>query len=448
MLIGRLRPGERKRTNFTWRLRTWFVEWIWYRVVTNLGTMLWEENGPVTIALMRALGARVSWTADVVMLAIFSPVEADLIEIEGLAQVSGIAMSCLDATGVYKPVRIGKRAQVGMRTRLGAGVVVEEDAVVGHQTLVPEDSVVRSGSVAFGSSVFSSSGNIDADFRDRGPKTNTYLFGGSIVMLTRVLLLLLFGFVSLIPAYELGVLVFYGKASFFKSRFYRSGYRVRGERLQVWQPPMDRDAALLLVGPIALVAYASISFVLRAWQWLTMGDWKYPSNLSRFPSVVTATYLNYQETSACVYPHVMGLIRGGRLANLYMRFFGATVGETAFINNTYFMEPPLLTIGEEAVVDDGSVNIAHVLAHGRIRFEAKVIEQGAILHPFSITWAGSQVPRGVILGPRAQLAEKTKQGSAAYFPPGSYVQGCPANDYSGEYYKVHGHFPLKSSTSP
>ncbi|KAJ8612670.1 hypothetical protein CTAYLR_002127 [Chrysophaeum taylorii] len=80
LLIGRLRPGMRKSTDLTWRLRTWFVEWIWYRVLLSFGAMLWQENGLISVALMKALGMRAHYTASMATLSFFSPVEADLIE--------------------------------------------------------------------------------------------------------------------------------------------------------------------------------------------------------------------------------------------------------------------------------------------------------------------------------------------------------------------------------
>ncbi|KAJ8612671.1 hypothetical protein CTAYLR_002128 [Chrysophaeum taylorii] len=146
LLIGRLRPGMRKSTDLTWRLRTWFVEWIWYRVLLSFGAMLWQENGLISVALMKAL-----------------------------------------------------------------------------------------------------------------------------------------------------VRLLYRKANYFKSDYYNNGFRVSATgRVQPWRPPVARTYALPLVGPIALVAYASMTVVFRAWQRLILCDWKDARNFTPFQNFA---YMDYQETS-------------------------------------------------------------------------------------------------------------------------------------------------------
>ena len=37
ILVGRRVAGHRVPTDWTWRLRTWFLEWIWYRILGNIG---------------------------------------------------------------------------------------------------------------------------------------------------------------------------------------------------------------------------------------------------------------------------------------------------------------------------------------------------------------------------------------------------------------------------
>jgi len=115
-----------------------------------------------------------------------------------------------------------------------------------------------------------------------------------------------------------------------------------------------------------------------------------------------------------------------------MRFFGAQVAQSAFINTTYFNEAPLVTISADAVVDDHSPILAHVLAHGSLIFQESVVGRGAILHPVSVTWAGDVVPDGVIFGPKTQLGlggQRVYKTSRA----GSYMQGCPAQDHTELY---------------
>ena len=116
------------------------------------------------------------------------------------------------------------------------------------------------------------------------------------------------------------------------------------------------------------------------------------------------------------------LFRGSRLANAYMRFFGARVHYDAFVNNRFFTDPPLLELNARCVVDDGNKNAAHVFEDGTLRFAPKRVGPNAILHPHGVTWAGDIVPPGVVLGPCAQLHGGAPPGSAA----GAHLQGCPA----------------------
>ena len=126
----------------------------------------------------------------------------------------------------------------------------------------------------------------------------------------------------------------------------------------------------------------------------------------------------------------MALLRGTFLAVLYMRFFGADVASSAYANCANFYEPPLLTIGPDAIIDEHGINLAHVYEHGNLFFRRKTIGKGVVLHPVSITWAGDVVPDGVILGPRGQFG---KGASRHVVPPGTVLQGCPARDYTGLY---------------
>ncbi|KAJ8599655.1 hypothetical protein CTAYLR_005401 [Chrysophaeum taylorii] len=207
ILIGRLHPGSSVRHDWTWRLRTWFLEWIWYRIVFGFGSLLWEETGLVSTLLMKALGMRV-WF------------------------------------------------------------------VYGNHCNYVLFLARRSGS-----------------YRDRRWHAHFYV----------------------------AVLVFYDMAHFYKSDYYEDGFRVRGGRIQVWRPPVERTSALLLVGPIALMAYASMAIAYRAWQWVVLRDWKIDTYA---PFYFQVAYLEYQHTTNAINRHTLALLRGSRLTNVSIRVHG------------------------------------------------------------------------------------------------------------------------------
>ena len=422
ILVGRRVAGDRVPTNWTWR--TWFLEWIWYRILLTVGAWIWEENGVVSIALLRVLGANVAWTAKLAHTFFVTPGEADLIDVGANAVTSGFTTSCQGNDGVWKRITLEAGCQIGLRSRVNAGVVVQRGAVVGHQTIVPEDVTVETGTTMFADRVFTSHHRQERE----QPSGLYYLV---IQPGLRIVAIVLLGFVALIPAYELGILLFYGRPNYCTSTFYERGFKVQSN-VQLWRPPVNRTVALLVVGPIGLVALASIAVVFRMYQWIVLGDWK-----SERSTLFKYVHMEYQETSIRVNSYVMAFLRGTPLAVAYMRFFGADVAASACVYSSYFGEPPLLTIGPDAVIDDRSPNFAHVYEHGNLVFRRKVIGPNAILHPVAITWAGDVVPPGVILGPRGQLAKhlhhhhKNNPTAVGHpYRPGTFLQGCPARDYT------------------
>ena len=431
LLTWRQLPGSRIPTDWSWKLRTWVVEWMWYRLMENVGWTCWEENGIVSIALMRALGAKVAWDTNVAYTFFFTPVEADLIEIKSGAVTSGFNASCEGADGVWKTITLDVKAQVGLRSRLHAGVVVGRGAVVGHQTIVPEDVMIKARRASFADRMFitpeKTKKSDDDDDDDEKKKNFNGIARYAIQPGLRLLNIVLLGFVALIPAYELGCLVFYGLLpNYCTSNFYNRGFEISNDDIHVWEPPVNRTLALLFVGPIGLVALASIALVFRVYQWLILGDFRTERRLKS--RLFKLLYMEYQGTAFHVNAYIMALLRGTPLAVAYMRFFGADVSWSALINSTYFFEPALLDIGPDVVIDDRSTNVAHVYEHGRLVFRRKVIGTGAICHPGSVTWAGDVVPDGVILGPRGQLGNETSS-----YGPGTFLQGCPARDYTDLY---------------
>ncbi|KAJ8613878.1 hypothetical protein CTAYLR_008678 [Chrysophaeum taylorii] len=336
-------------------MRAWFVDYFWHRIVVRLSGLLFQGNGLATNGLLRALGVDVDWSARFVSAEAVSASEADVITVEARAQISQCVVSCLTAASSYAPVRIGRDAEVGLDAYLEAGTVIGEDSVVGQQTLA--SGIVPPGSVKLGKITFRRRQS------SRGTGNNSTKNGGGggdlrlalVPFVSRTLLLALFGFVALIPSYELAVLVLFGSSNFYEDQDYLSGANEDGSR---WTPPVDRNLGLLCIGPISLVAFACMSLVCRLWTYLVFGNFRRLDGTSRW---VFEAFHEYQFMIIYAsHKFAMPLLQGSRLAVAYMRFWGADVDWTAFINNQLFYEPPLLSLEAGCVVDQGVWHLGHV----------------------------------------------------------------------------------------
>ncbi|KAJ8613661.1 hypothetical protein CTAYLR_003149 [Chrysophaeum taylorii] len=343
LLIGFARPGSPRSMMM---VRAWFVDYVWQRIVVRLCGIMFQGNGLAVNLLLRALGVDMAWSARFVSAEAVSASEADMITVEARAQISLCTVSCVTAASSYAPVRIGCDAEVGFNAYIEAGTEIGEGSVVAQQTVA--SGVLPPGSVTLGKATFQQPG---------GPQKRKIIDPEGVVnrvaiifapFVSRALLLALLGFVALIPSYELAVLVLFGSANFYEDDEYQVGIRNDGSR---WKPPVDRNIGILCIGPITLVAFASMSLVYRLWLFLIFGNFRNLEGTSRW---VFETFHEYQ--FMIIYAsqkYVMPLVRGSRLAVAYMRFWGADVDASAFVNYEIFYEAPLISLEAGCVVDEG-----------------------------------------------------------------------------------------------
>jgi acetyltransferase-like isoleucine patch superfamily enzyme len=150
VLLGRVKPGSLVAKSDWHRARVWFVEFVWYRVVIKYGGILFEENSCLPNWLLRALGAKVSLSANLIGSESVSVAEADLLSLSDGAMLSDCVLDCAGSDGRYQRIRVGRNAAVGLVARCGAGSRIEAGAVVAQQTIVVEGDVVAAGMVRFG----------------------------------------------------------------------------------------------------------------------------------------------------------------------------------------------------------------------------------------------------------------------------------------------------------
>ncbi|KAJ8602067.1 hypothetical protein CTAYLR_001599 [Chrysophaeum taylorii] len=406
--------GKSSSSSSSFGVGRWAVDYAWHRVACRFGLLAVGENGCLPNLVWRLLGARVALSASISAIHAISASEADFATIGPTAVLSGFVLSCTGADGRKKPTTI--HGQVGYLSRVHAGATIHPRAVVGHQTIVAEDEVVSG--VRLHDATFAPAVEVS---RENAPRVRSWQ-----CLLERAVVVILFG-VGLVLAYELAVLAFFGAANYYKDTEYLSGWRRDGTR---WTPPVDRNLAVLLLGVVGLVAIASISFAYRLWQFVVLDDFRRTPSRSAFLS----SYFGYQTVFYEILQLAMPLVRGSRLAVSYLRFWGARVHETAFINSHYFYEPTLLELAAGCVLDDKNTNIAHVFRDGRLHFAPKKISRNAILHPHCVTWAGDVVPPNVVMGPRSQLAtldtedpnNNNNNNGDSFAAEAYYLQGCPA----------------------
>ena len=421
-------------TTRTTEMGTWLVEYFWFRIVTNLGSLIWDKNGWVGPVLLTAFGAHVALDATLMKLSAFSAAEADFISIGRHANVSTCVINCQSDGKRRRPIRLGDSTQVGLLARVNAGTTVEDRAIVGHQTIVPEGTTVKSGTALFGFPipvVFPKNPEIHQK------KINRMVWALRPLLLRFVGLGVL-AFVALIPSYELAVWAFFRNVNYYRDDDYLSGLTDTGHQ---WRPPLQREVAILLILPIcALLAYTSFIVTFRLFIFVVFWDDIYTDSLD---TVGIYLFLGYLHTTM-----IGPLLAGTRLFCFYMRFWGARVHSTALLFTTDFLDPKFIDLREGCLLDVGVKNRAHTFQYGKLHFGKKTIGANALLHPYACTWANDSVNPGVVLGPRSQLSaanlqprdlEKDEAPPSLTYPPGTYLQGVPAHPLTDSPFLLRDH---------
>ena len=362
LLLGKVRPGSSPHAA---PASVFIVDFVWRRIVCNYGQVAFASNGRIGNAIWIALGVDISWTARFTLLATISASQADLIRIGENTLLSVCTIDCEMTTGDYEFVDVGPNATVGLRARLEAGSVMEASSALGNQTVLAEGRCIHRDMVLFGAPN-------PVEFKRKEAEDEALLEADSIfAQSTRLLLLIFLSFVCMMPSYELAVKCFFGDASFYNDDYYHLGVTKNGEK---WTPPMPRFAALLLVGPIFLVAIASMNLFFRAWVFVALAD--FDPNEPRNGRYLTL-YRHYFEINRYVLvTWTFAFVRGSRVANWLMRFYGARVADDAVMNMFSVVEAPLIEIGPGCVLDDASVQ-GHVLEYDTLRWGTVRLQSGA-----------------------------------------------------------------------
>jgi len=387
--------------------------------------VIFSENGLISPLLWRACGASVPLSVLNLNLTCISPIEASLFTFGPNVTMPGAVLTAETDDGTtYLPVEIGAQAQVGLRSVVRAGCRLEPKSVVAQMTALPERSVVPTGKIAYGT--VPAPAYLGADDEHKASFENTkwrrevpFLFSTVIVrpiMLASIVL-------ALVPAYELAWRTLYGGAHFYKSEAYDRGIK------SFRRTPMDRNVAVLLMGPIYFVATACFTALLRLYSKVFVDPvvkWraKSPTKEDTYASFFWAMSIQpayFRFTIAC-HTLFLDFVRGSVFAVWYMRAWGARVDASALINHRHFFEGPLLDVRANAVIDVGNSQTGHVYSHGKLTFATSTISPDAIVHPNGIVWAGDLIPTAAHVGPITHVGANAPAS-------GVYLQGSPVRRY-------------------
>ena len=128
----------------------WMIEFMWYRVVCNFGTIVFGENGAWTTLLWRACGVKMPLNVLNINLSIINPVEASLISIGAFSVTGAGKISAKTSSGEYNPTRLERRVQVGLRGCVRGGCVLESGSVLAHMTVLNDKDVLVSNTIRYG----------------------------------------------------------------------------------------------------------------------------------------------------------------------------------------------------------------------------------------------------------------------------------------------------------
>ena len=372
IILGRVRAGEHGTTSLFY-FRKWTVD----RLLELSLSVIHPIYATVyVVPFFRALGAKIGRGAEISTAA---SVTHDLLEIgEGAFVADSVTLG--DAT-----VRRGRltlqRTVIGRRTFLGNSAVVPDgnhlpdDALVGCLSVPPENVALQPGQACFGSpAIILPNRQASTAYDDRltfrpGPWqwVQRLAIEGARILLPRAAV-----FAAICLA------------------------------LDIFEPLPDQmgDIPALLVVPLLFVAMFCIPSLLgvAALKWLVVGRyrpaehpmWSRPVWLSE---AITAIY------EGLTVPLVMRHLRGTPFLPMALRLFGAHIGRRTYLDTVDMTEFDLVTIGDEAELNQEGGPQTHLFEDRVMKMDALVLGARSTMGPLSIALPGARLDDGARLGP-------------------------------------------------
>ena len=394
LVIGRLRPGCYPIGGFFYA-RKWFIDQL-MTMSADVTESLYETL--YAAPWLRALGARIGARCEIAAIELVHP---DLLEMDEESMIADLAM--IGAPHVRSGrlhiglTRLGRRVFIGNSAVVPAGSDLGDQALLGLMSLPPtcDGGPVPKGSSWFGSPPM------------RLPmRYHSARFSESETFVPPKRLVALRLFIELFRIF-LPVTIFVMLAS------------LMVDTTDVLQDHIGFRSWLLVL-PLLYAAAGVLSVLVTALiKWIVVGRYRSGerplwSGFVWRNDLVNGVYSNFCEH------FFLGMLRGTPFIAWALRIFGMKIGRRGYVDTTWFTEFDLITIGDDAALNE-SANIQTHL------FEDRVIKMGPVsIGDRCAVGAMATVLYSTILEAGASLGELSLLMKGESLPAGTRWHGIPA----------------------
>lgn len=156
--------------------------------------------------------------------------------------------------------------------------------------------------------------------------------------------------------------------------------------------------ALLLAGPLLLVAGLAAALVTVAAKWSLVGRLR-PGSHPLWSGFVWRNELADTFVEVVAAPWFARAVSGTPLLNAWFRLMGASVGRGVWCETYWLPETDLVRLGDGATVNQGTVVQTHLFHDRRLATDSVTLERGATLGPHSVILPAATLGRHATVGP-------------------------------------------------
>ena len=164
-----------------------------------------------------------------------------------------------------------------------------------------------------------------------------------------------------------------------------------------WQRA-DLVVALIAAGPALVLAGAVAAAVTVAAKWLLVGRMR-PGTHPLWSSFVWRNELADTFVEVLAAPWFANVVSGTPLLTWWLRAMGARIGRGVWIESHWLPETDLVSIGDGATVNQGTVVQTHLFHDRMLQLDTVTLRRGATLGPNSVILPGATLGRHVTVGP-------------------------------------------------
>jgi len=160
----------------------------------------------------------------------------------------------------------------------------------------------------------------------------------------------------------------------------------------------DVVVALVLTGPLLAAAGAVAAAITVLAKWLLVGRMR-PGTHPLWSSFVWRNELADAFVEVLAAPWFAHAVAGTPTLNLWFRLMGATIGRGVWIDTHWLPETDLVTLGDGATVNSGTVVQTHLFHDRMLALGTVTLRRGATLGPNSVILPAATIGRHSVVGP-------------------------------------------------